>query len=214
MINLAPIPVTPISTTDNAADGPESAETEPQIEETAEAPEPPPPPPEPEPEVLPDLPPPPPEQKREEIKPKPETPKKVREKVKPKKAERPPQVASKLGGGPVSNVQTGETSAAPTTGGKGASASMIDNWIAKMRSRILRAKRFPKEARGEDYGAATISVTFAPDGSVTAARITMSSGSPILDREALATVYRAAPYPKLPGGQPMTQKIALNFIKK
>lgn len=250
MINLAPVPVMAISTIDNAADGPESAETEPQVAETPEATETP-PPPSPEPETLPELPPPqlevkpdavlppklpeakpmeikppdvvPPEPVKEiepvkpkpeaKVEPPPEKPKKPVEKAKPKKVERKPQVASKRGGGPVSTVKTGETTAAPTTGGTGVSASAVENWIAKMRSRVQRAKRFPKDASGETYGGTTLVVTFSGDGSVAAARITVSSGSAILDREALATIYRAAPFAKTPDGQPRTQKIGLNFAR-
>jgi len=80
----------------------------------------------------------------------------------------------------------------PGSGEEGGTNSIL----ADIRSRIERAKRYPVMARkmnmeGDSY------VRFAIDSGGQPKDISLktSSGYPVLDEEALATIRRAAPYP-------------------
>ncbi|MFO1518206.1 MAG: energy transducer TonB [bacterium] len=65
-----------------------------------------------------------------------------------------------------------------------------------MRRRIERAKRYPTSARLQHLeGVVSLSFSIEPDGQVRALALVHSSGSDVLDQEALATVKRAAPLP-------------------
>lgn len=84
---------------------------------------------------------------------------------------------------------------APGSGGSGSGgeASAI---LAKIRQKIARAKRYPRQARAEELeGVAGLQFEINADGSVAYVNLTASSGHPVLDEEALATVRRAAPFP-------------------
>lgn len=88
---------------------------------------------------------------------------------------------------------------APGTGGSGSGgeASAI---LAQIRKKIARAKRYPRQARAEELeGATGLQFEIQADGSVSYVNITSSSGHPVLDDEALATVRRAAPFPYYAG---------------
>ncbi|WP_018262315.1 TonB family protein [Methylobacterium sp. WSM2598] len=235
MINLAPIAVTARSEVDNAAEGP-PADAQSASEPPAPEMEPPPPPPAPEPILS--VPPPPPEVKpqavlpekppepvKAETPPEPAKPRKPPEKERPRKpVEKPkpvvrkekpaetrekPRAASRAGGGPRSDRHTAEVTAAPSAGSAAGEASRA-SWQAEVRAKIVRAKRFPAEARGQT-GVAVVSVTFGPGGSASGVRLVASSGSAALDAEAVAVMYRAAPYPPPPGGRTTTLTVPLNF---
>ncbi|HWG04736.1 MAG TPA: energy transducer TonB [Beijerinckiaceae bacterium] len=70
-------------------------------------------------------------------------------------------------------------------------------WEQSLVARIERSKRYPIEAR-DRFG--TVRVAFAIDrnGRLITSRIVASSGSAILDDEALATIQRAVPFPPPP----------------
>ncbi|WP_204262788.1 TonB family protein [Methylobacterium sp. BTF04] len=217
MINMSPIPMAAKSETDNAAEGPEAPDSKPaEMTEAEEAPPPPdlvplvaapPPPPDVKPQAaLPTTPP------KKETKP-PEKPikKEIEKKDKPKKPvdkKEKPQVASKSGGGPKSNRNDAVTAA--SAAGSAVSEVSRASWLGELRSKIVRAKRRPSEARGK-FGVALVSVTFSANGVVSSARLVSSSGVPSLDTEAVAVMYRASPYPAPPGGKVTTISIPLNF---
>ncbi|MDD5557036.1 MAG: energy transducer TonB [bacterium] len=72
-------------------------------------------------------------------------------------------------------------------------------YLALVRERIERAKRYPAEARLEGAeGSAVVRFRLARDGNVTGVRLVRSSFSKVLDWEAEATVRRAAPFPRIP----------------
>ena len=72
--------------------------------------------------------------------------------------------------------------------------------LAKIRSKIARAKRYPRQARSEGLeGVCGIHFAIRPDGSLDFVELSKSSGSRLLDDEALATVRRAAPFPYYAG---------------
>jgi len=88
---------------------------------------------------------------------------------------------------------------APGSGGSGSGgeASAI---LARIRQKIARAKRYPRQARSEELeGVAGLQFEINPDGSVAYVNLTSSSGHRLLDEEAVATVRRAAPFPYYAG---------------
>ncbi|MGW5959491.1 energy transducer TonB [Methylorubrum thiocyanatum] len=223
MIDLSPEPTVAKSTTDNATNAPEAADTEqaePEPEEEA------PPPPDPEPVV--EAPPPPPQVKpqavlppappKEPRKPATKPPEKKVEKKREKKPIKPvhkqdkPNTASRSGGGPRADQANADRTAASAAGAAVSQASRA-SWQNEMRSRIVRAKRFPAGAAGAT-GIAVVSVTFSGSGSVASAHLVRSSGNAALDAEAVAVMYRAAPFPPPPGNQAITQVIPLNFSRR
>lgn len=220
MIDMSPEPTVVKSEVDNASEGPPAADAqqvEPEPEEAPPPPDPepvveaPPPPPEVKPQAV--LPPKPPKQEVKKSAPKP--PEKKVEKEKPKKPVRKkdkPIMASRSGGGPRSDQQTANRTAASSAGAAVSQASRA-TWQNEMRARIVRAKRFPPGAFGA-VGVAVVSVTFSGTGSVSGARLIASSGNAALDAEAVAVMYRAAPFPPPPGGQAVTQTIPLNFNRR
>lgn len=81
------------------------------------------------------------------------------------------------------------------SGGEG-SGGQGDKTLGLIRSKILRAKRYPPEARREGIeGICGVQFAIQPDGSLLEVKLMESSGYEALDREALATVRRAAPFP-------------------
>ncbi len=224
MINLSPIAVTARSEVDNTTNGPPAdAQTEAKPEPMQEAP----PPPEPEPIV--DVPPPPPEVKPQAVlPPKPpevkkaekpvekekpkkaiEKPKPVEHKPKPMERKEKPKVAARAGGGPRSERQSADVTAASAAGSAASEASRA-SWQNDVRARMVRAKRFPSEARGQT-GVAVVAVTFGPGGNASGVRLVASSGNAAFDAEAVAVMYRAAPYPPPPGGRTTTLTVPLVF---
>jgi len=71
--------------------------------------------------------------------------------------------------------------------------------FAYIRDLIGKELRYPRQAvRMGWHGRVTVSFLVLVDGSVSDLRITHGSGVPLLDRNALDTVERAAPFPKPP----------------
>lgn len=222
----------------NSAQAEEAAPVETKPVETPEAVEPPPPEPkiaepeptpppvteEPPPEELPPaeeaempLPPPPPEkvveeQKQEEKKPepkkvekpKPEKPKPVRKKDAEQKASAAQNAGSK-------GVRKSEVS------GRGASAdpTALTRYLATVRSKVERNKRYPAAAQREGVtGTAAVRMTITSSGSVQGLRVAKASGHPALDQAAMAAARAAEPLPAFPEGMPqnrITIVIPMNF---
>ena len=71
--------------------------------------------------------------------------------------------------------------------------------FAYIRDLIGKELRYPRQAiRMGWHGRVTVSFLVLVDGSVTELRVNHGSGVPLLDRNALETVERAAPFPKPP----------------
>ena len=82
----------------------------------------------------------------------------------------------------------------------------------KVNSHVQRYKRYPDAAaRGGMKGAVKVSISIGGSGNLASARVTASSGYPVLDGEALATVRRAAPYPKPPAAFGGTARFSLTL---
>ena len=88
----------------------------------------------------------------------------------------------------------GSLSVGPGSGAGGTSAV-----LAQIHARIERAKRYPMVARKMQIEGVSF-VRFAIDagGQPQGLALKSSSGSSVLDEEALATIKRAAPYPTYP----------------
>ncbi len=72
-------------------------------------------------------------------------------------------------------------------------------YLTEVASRLQEAKRYPETARRDGTtGTAKVAFVLSEEGRVLSARIVNSAGNTTLDSEALATVERAAPYPRIP----------------
>lgn len=86
-----------------------------------------------------------------------------------------------------------------------------DPLLAEIRARIERAKRYPMLARrSEIEGVALVSFQINASGQPESVHLKSSSGQPVLDDEALATIQRAAPFP--PYSKPL--EIGIRFELK
>lgn len=102
------------------------------------------------------------------------------------------------GNGGASNANV---AASAPSGGKGASDAAgnaaVSKYPGQVQRALRRALRFPKGAGG---ARGEVHVTFVVSASGAASQISVSrsSGHAVLDKEALATVRRAAPFPPIP----------------
>jgi protein TonB len=80
-------------------------------------------------------------------------------------------------------------------------ASVSSMYLKLVNQRIEKNKRYPRFARNRGIeGDVLLQFVVARDGKLMNVRVMDSSGHAILDQEALKTVRRAAPFPKLPEG--------------
>jgi protein TonB len=183
MVDLAPVAVSPNITTD-VASGPlqQEAQPEPEPEKPVEKVE---LPPDPKAEPVVAMPP-----------PKPiET---------PPKEKKPKQKHASLASAPTRADQQTDRPAAPMPGASSRNSDAAPNWKLQLVAALERQKRYPSEARG-DQGTAQLAFSVDRQGNVHNARITRSSGSSVLDHEALALVQRAQPLPPPPPEVPGAQ---------
>jgi protein TonB len=90
--------------------------------------------------------------------------------------------------------------ASPSAGVKQEKPSIaIATWERSLSHRLDSVKRYPSRAHGEK-GIAQVFFRINRDGHVVESRIARSSGSAILDEDALATLKRADPFPVPPNG--------------
>jgi len=176
MVDLAPVAVSPNITPNELPPGPQQpqAEPEPRPEKPVEKRDLPPDPPA-EPVVA--MPPPRPVEKPKEKKPK--------------------QNHASVASAPSTADQKADRPAAPVPGASSRNSDAAPSWTSQLVARLERYKRYPAEARGE-HGVAQLAFSVDRSGGVHDARITHSSGSGILDHEAIALVQRAAPLPPPP----------------
>lgn len=75
----------------------------------------------------------------------------------------------------------------------------VSNYPGQVVTRLRRALRYPSEARRDRLsGEVHVSFTVSANGGVGGISVVRSSGSPVLDQAAIATVQRAAPFPAIP----------------
>jgi periplasmic protein TonB len=87
----------------------------------------------------------------------------------------------------------------PAQGRSASFAREQQRWANELRNRLQRFKRYPDAAsRRGIKGVTVVRFTVDRSGQVVASEVLQSSGSPILDEEALALVRRASPFPVPP----------------
>jgi protein TonB len=167
------------------------------------------------------------------------TPKPERVERPVEKAEKPPEPESKK------PARTAAKASAPGSGGRGkadtrrgvaegsangraassnnnarastAGNAAVSNYPGKVVAKLRRALRYPSEARSRRLnGVAQVRFVVGSSGDVGAMGLAASSGSPVLDKAALATVRRAAPFPPIPEGagrRSWTFTVPLAFVR-
>lgn len=97
--------------------------------------------------------------------------------------------------------------AAPSPAARAAAPAIL-SWQHRLFAQLERHKRYPPQAHGK-LGEARLAFSIDRQGRVLASHIVHSSGSDVLDEEALALVKRAEPLPPPPAGIPDDQ---LSFV--
>lgn len=228
MIELAPLPVSAPSQVDDVAPGQQMVQApEPTKTDAPDTPdESTPPPPEPLIEQaldkLPELPPAPfmsevtlpaPQPKpeiteKDERKPDPQ---KKPETKKPKPSRRPP--APVTSAAPRSEAAPSRTTAAPSAGVSASNSQARASWAAMVSAHLNRFKRYPPGAQGL-VGRPSVRFSLDGAGRVTSVSLSRSSGSALLDEEAVATVRRASPFPRAPDGSGASFSVPVNFTRR
>lgn len=113
------------------------------------------------------------------------------------KGKKPKQKHASLASMPSRADQQANQAAAPMPGASSRNSDAAPNWKTQLVAALERQKRYPSEARG-DQGTAQLAFNVDRQGGVHNARVTRSSGSSVLDHEALALVQRAQPLPPPP----------------
>ncbi|WP_436641867.1 TonB family protein [Microbaculum sp. FT89] len=134
-----------------------------------------------------------------------------------------PQPKAAVKPSPSRSTERAPPAAAPAgeqVGGAGKQQSdggrqLVSSYAGRVASHLQRHKRYPKEAAARRLsGTATITFTIAANGQVRAARLSRSSGTSAFDREVVAMVDRAAPFPPIPqalGRSTMTFTVPIRF---
>ena len=100
------------------------------------------------------------------------------------------------------NEGSADGTSAASKGSKRSSAAgnaAVSNYPGKVVSKLRRALRYPAAARSQGLrGEVQVAFTVSASGGVGGVRVVRSSGSAILDKAAVDTVRRAAPFPAIP----------------
>jgi len=121
------------------------------------------------------------------------------EKVAREENSRPTAAAPMTTAPPPSEAKPSDTVAAPAPGLSAIAAKAQANWQRSLVAHINRYKRYPAEARAHKVeGIVSVEFTLDRSGQILSSRVAQSSGSPILDEEAVALLRRAAPLPSPP----------------
>ncbi|MGH1355303.1 MAG: energy transducer TonB [Thalassovita sp.] len=125
-------------------------------------------------------------------------------KTKPPTSGRASQKASGSGG----TTQAGNSSkSSVATVSKGDQAKLKQIWGAKIRSKVARAKRYPRNSRAT--GTSVVRLTVRRDGALLGVKLIRSSGDAVLDQAAIASVKRAKRFAKAPKQLPGS---TFNFV--
>jgi periplasmic protein TonB len=100
---------------------------------------------------------------------------------------------------PPSDAKPSDAVAAPAPGLSAIVAKAEANWHRSLVAHINRYKRYPAEARAHKIeGIVNVEFTLDRLGQIVSSRVAHSSGSPVLDEEAVTLLRRAAPLPMPP----------------
>lgn len=138
----------------------------------------------------------------------PPAPRAERQRTEQPRREKPTQQAKRPAAGSQGNAQANTNKGTERGSAQGRAASdsagnqrrsaegnaAVSNYPGQVRRKLGRAVRY----RGRERGEVLVSFTVSRTGSVSGVRIARSSGSPKLDKAALDTVHRAAPFPPIP----------------
>jgi periplasmic protein TonB len=90
----------------------------------------------------------------------------------------------------------------------------IEAWSKKIVTQIMAQQEYPRSAQvRRAEGTVRVRVTVAADGTIAATEVVEASPFDVLNREAVRTIERAAPFPAPPGGSrvfvvPMVWKLS------
>jgi periplasmic protein TonB len=107
------------------------------------------------------------------------------------------QRQASLASAPSTAQQRAERAAARTPGSVSHNPDAVPNWKSALVARLERYKRYPPEAHAET-GVTQLAFSVDRSGGVHGAHVVRSSGSNMLDREAVALAERASPMPPPP----------------
>jgi protein TonB len=100
---------------------------------------------------------------------------------------------------PPLDAKPSDAVAAPVPGLSAIVAKAEANWHKSLVAHINRYKRYPAEARAHKIeGIVSVEFTLDRLGQIVSSRVAHSSGSPVLDEEAVTLLRRAAPLPMPP----------------
>jgi len=94
-------------------------------------------------------------------------------------------------------------------------AAVLASFQGRVMARLAQVKRYPPAARARrEQGVAAVRFTLTGEGRVRTVALDRSSGSSLLDREALETVRRAQPLPRIPDelSDPLLLTVAVEFV--
>jgi protein TonB len=94
------------------------------------------------------------------------------------------------------NAERSAIAPATSNAGRNAVEAIPPSWISRLRAHLDSHRQYPQGRREE--GVVTLNFTMDRNGHILAQRVAKSSGSPALDKEALATLQRAQPLPPFP----------------
>jgi protein TonB len=105
--------------------------------------------------------------------------------------------------------------ASPAPGTSRPAAAAVMTWRRMIAAQIKRHHRYPPDAEGQ-HGTATLAFRIDRQGRVVSRRIVHSAGSPILDKDALALIMRAQPFPAPPPGtadEALSMTVPVEFLR-
>lgn len=150
--------------------------------------------------------------RNEEAKETPEKEAKRKPERKKAKAERKEKAKKGSGSEEPSERRDGKTGVASR---RAAGTASLSKYVGEIAARLQSQKRYPKSAERQGIGGtAVISFTIDERGVVTGSRLVRSSGEELLDREVIAMLARAAPFPPIPedmGRKTLTVTVPVRF---
>jgi protein TonB len=137
----------------------------------------------------------------------------------PEQKQEPPPPQQEVVPPPAPAAPVMRQAAVPTAPNQGApntsSSTLLPQWKSEVVGMLERNKRYPAAARSHrQHGVARIAFSMDRQGNVTSTRLVASSGSSLLDQEALQIARRAQPFPppppELPGAE-ITFTVPIRF---
>jgi periplasmic protein TonB len=124
-------------------------------------------------------------------------------------AQQEPREAAPVPTAPPSVEAPAPRPAGPAEGRVPQNTAVILSWQRSLLAQLQRHTRYPPQA-GHAQGVAKVTFKIDRSGHVVSSRIIQSSGSAVLDDEALATITRAQPLPRPPADVPDDQLAFIN----